>query len=64
MVNVVEVVNPIQLPQADQLELVRLPRYASLDTVDWCRISCMMEGRPYQYFVSIAYKIFSGIFNK
>ena len=39
MVNVVEVVNPIQLPQADQLELVRLPRYASLDTVDWCRIS-------------------------
>ena len=28
MVKVVEVVNPIQLPQADQLELVRLPRYA------------------------------------
>ena len=34
MVNVVEVVNPIQLPQADQLELVRLPRYAS-DVFFW-----------------------------
>ena len=61
MVNEVAVVNQIQLPQEDRLELVRLPRFVIYLVVKVEIIQCEMI--IYRFEVLIIVLLSAGIFN-